>query len=99
MYQIEVIDTTRERVIVICETLLNAKDWIYTQILHAMREDIAISVSYPTMREIVSFYDTQLINLDNLDEEDCVDAVITTYRSARYHIREYYEPIRTVKTI
>lgn len=99
MYQIEVIDTTRERVIVICETLLNAKDWIYTQILHAMREDIAISVSYPTMREIVSLYDAQLISLDNLDEEDCVDAVIETYRSAKYHIKEYYEPIRTVKTI
>ena len=89
MYTIEVKDNSKERVIVICPSLISVKEWIYSQLLRAMREDVAMNVTLATMREIVAHYDTQLINLDDFDEEVGVNS-FTAYCDTRYVVK--YSP-------
>lgn len=83
MHTIEVKDNSKERVIVVCPSLISVKEWIYTQLLRAMREDVAMNETLATMREMVAHYDTQLINLDDFDEEVGTNS-FTTYRDTRY---------------
>lgn len=96
MYTIEVKDISKEKVYIVCPSLISAKDWIYTMLLRAMREDIALDVCAPTMREILSHYTTQIINLDDFDDEVGLNT-FSTYHDTRYVVK--YNPDEYLKTV
>lgn len=69
MYAIEITESSRDiHLFMFCSTLESVKEWIYAQLLRAMRADLATSVTLATMREIICTYATQLVNLDDLVE-------------------------------
>lgn len=92
-------DSTKESIIVICPSAISVKEWIYTQLLRAMREDIAMNVTLTTMREIVAFYNTQLVNLDDFDTDPMWLGTVETYHGVIYDIEYYVEPIKTVNVV
>lgn len=92
-------DSTKERIIVLCPSVISVKEWLYRQLLRAMREDVAMNVTLNTMREIVSFYDTQLIKLDDFDTDEMASGTFETYRGAKYEVNYHVEPFKTVNVI
>ncbi len=98
MYQIKVKDdSTKERIIVICPSAISVKEWLFTQLLHEMRKDVAIDETLSTMREIITFYATQLMNLDDFDMDLIISTVVVeTYHGVKYVIDYYVEPLNTV---
>lgn len=42
MYQIQVKDNSKEKVFVFCPSVISVKEWIYTQLLNAMHEDLKL---------------------------------------------------------
>lgn len=96
MYTIEVKDDSKEKVYIVCPSLISMKDWIYTMLLRAMREDIALDVCAPIMREILSHYTTQMINLDDFDDEVGCNS-FSTYHDTRYVVK--YNPDECLKTV
>ena len=92
-------DSTKERIIVLCPSAISVKEWLYTQLLRAMREDVAMNVTLNTMREIVSFYDTQLVRLDDFDADEMATGRVETYHGVKYDIDCYAEPFKTVNVI
>lgn len=100
MYTIKVKDdSTKESIIVVCPSTISVKEWIYTQLLRAMREDVAINVTLATMREVVAFYDTQFVRLDDFDTDEMTTGRVETYRGVKYDIDCYAEPFKTVNVI
>ena len=99
MYSIEVKDNSKERVVVLCPSLISVKEWIYTQLLRAMREDVAMNVTLATMREISATYTTQLINLDEFDEDELATGVFSTYHDTQYVVTYNAGDFKTVKVI
>lgn len=96
MYTIEVKNNSKEKVYIVCPSLISMKDWIYTMPLRAMREDIALDVCAPTMREILSHYTTQMINLDDFDDEVGCNS-FSTYHDTRYVVK--YNPDECLTTV
>lgn len=96
MYTIEVKDDSKEKVYIVCPSLISMKDWIYTMLLRAMREDIALDVCASTMREILSYYTTQMINLDDFDDEVGCNS-FTTYHDTRYIVK--YQPDDSINLV
>lgn len=96
MYTIEVKDDSKEKVYIVCPSLISMKEWIYTQLLRAMREDVAMDVTLATMREILSYYTTQMINLGDFDDEVGCDS-FSTYHDTRYVVK--YNPDYRLKAV
>ena len=92
-------DSTKERIIVLCPSAISVKEWLYTQLLRAMREDVAMNVTLKTMREIVSFYDTQLVRLDDFDADEMASGTFETYHGAIYEVNYHVEPFKIVNVI
>lgn len=97
MYQIKVKDDSiKESITVICPSAISAKEWIYTQLLRAMREDTAMKVTLATMREIVNFYATQFARIDDFAVDATTDGLVEIYHGAIYFIRYIVDPL-TIK--
>ena len=92
MYKIDVKDeNSKERVFVICPDILSVKDWIFTQLLHAMRENVMLTVSSPTMHKIVRHYDTQLTALEDFRGDGMANATFSTFYGVEYEVSNYIE--------
>lgn len=91
MYQIEVIDNATT-VTVLCPYLRSAQAFIYDRLVRVMREDIATSVMWATMREIVSFYATQLARLDDFDKDEMATGTFESY-NGNLHFKVTYKNI------
>lgn len=48
MYQIEIKDNSKEKVFVFCPSAISVKEWIYTQLLNAMHEDLKYHTTLAT---------------------------------------------------
>lgn len=90
MYAIEIKDRS-EHVVVVCPTLSSAKDWIYTQIINYMREDVAKDLNLSTMYEITQHYADELEALRKLREDAAINKRFCTYRSKEYRLRKATE--------
>ena len=100
MYTIKVKDdSTKESIIVVCPSAISVKEWIYTQLLGAMREDVAMNVTLATMREVVAFYDTQFVRLDDFDTDEMTTGRVETYHGVKYEVNYHVEPFKTVNVI
>ena len=91
MYQIEVKDNATP-VTVLCPSLSSAQAFIYDRLVRVMREDIATGVLWATMREIVSFYATQLARLDDFDKDEMTTGTFESY-NGNLHFKVTYKNI------
>lgn len=58
-----------------------------------------MNVTLATMREVVAFYDTQFVRLDDFDTDEMTTGRVETYRGAKYDIDYYAEPFKTINVI
>ena len=97
MYQIEVKDNSKEKVFVFCPSVLSVKEWIYTQLLNAMHEDLKYHTTLATTADIMECYRCAFGLLQQVDEDELTSVSFSTYHNVEYVVK--YQPDGNLKLV
>ena len=97
MYQIEVKNNSKEKVFVFCPSAISVKEWIYTQLLNAMHEDLKYHTTLTTTADIAECYSRAFGQLQEVDEDELSSIAFSTYHDVRYVVR--YLPDDNLKLV
>lgn len=97
MYCIEVKDNSKEKVFVFCPSALSVKEWIYTQLLNAMHEDLKYHTTLATMADITECYSRAFGCLQEANDDELTSMSFSTYHGVEYVVK--YQPDENLKLV
>lgn len=97
MYQIEVKNNSKEKVFVFCPSVISVKEWIYTQLLNAMHEDLKYHTTLATTADITECYSRAFGHLQQADEDELTSTSFSTYHDVKYVVK--YQPDENLKLV
>ncbi len=99
MYRIEVKNNSKEKVFVFCPSVISVKEWIYSQLLNAMHEDLKCNTTLSTTADITECYSRAFGFLQDATEEDIelASAAFSTYHNVKYVVT--WQPDEYLQTV
>lgn len=88
-YKIEIEDGGKEKVYVICPSAMSAKEWIYTRLLAAVREDLKADRDLASATDMLMCYTETFRTLQHAADEMLAEYIYPTMHNARYIVSVY----------